>query len=81
MIPEAIITVLACARIAAIYSIVFGGFASKELARRMKDCKPKVVVCASCGFGPGKVIDYKKLVDDAINELGEEGHEIKSIVI
>ena len=52
MIPEALVAVYACSRIAAIHSIVFGGFASKELARRIQDCKPKVIVCASCGFEP-----------------------------
>eukprot|EP00828_Plagiopyla_frontata_P003178 TRINITY_DN1085_c0_g1_i1.p1 TRINITY_DN1085_c0_g1~~TRINITY_DN1085_c0_g1_i1.p1 ORF type:complete len:553 (-),score=63.70 TRINITY_DN1085_c0_g1_i1:119-1777(-) len=81
MIPEAIISVFACSRIAAIHSIVFGGFASKELARRIFDCKPKLIICASCGFEPSKVIDYKKLVDGAIKELGEAGKSIKVIVI
>ena len=81
MIPEALISVFACSRIAAIHSIVFGGFASKELARRISDCKPKLIICASCGFEPSKVIDYKKLVDGAIKELGDEGKSIKVIVI
>lgn len=66
MIPEALIAMLACARIGAIHSVVFGGFASHELAVRIDDCKPKIIVSASCGIEREKVIDYKRLLDFAI---------------
>ena len=71
MVPEAVITMLACARLGAVHSVVFGGFAAPELAARITDCAPKVVVCASCGFGPIGPIEYKPLVDRAL-ELVEE---------
>lgn len=58
MIPEALFAVWACARIGAIHSIVFGGFSSKELAGRIADSKPKVIVTASCGLEPNKVVNY-----------------------
>ena len=66
MIPEAAIAMLACARIGAIHSVVFGGFAAKELATRINDAKPKVMVSASCGVEGKKVIPYKPLLDKAI---------------
>ena len=66
MIPEAAVAMLACARIGAIHSVVFGGFASKELATRIDDAKPKVIVSASCGIEVSKVIPYKPLLDEAI---------------
>ena len=66
MIPEAAIAMLACARIGAIHSVVFGGFAPKELATRIEDAKPKAIVSASCGIEPGRVIAYKPLLDEAI---------------
>ncbi len=66
MIPEAAIAMLACARIGAIHSVVFGGFAAKELATRINDAKPKLVVSASCGIEGAKVIPYKPLLDQAI---------------
>jgi propionyl-CoA synthetase len=66
MIPEAAIAMLACARIGAIHSVVFGGFAAKELATRINDAKPKVMVTASCGIEVKKVIPYKPLLDKAI---------------
>jgi len=66
MIPEAVVAMLACARIGAIHSVVFGGFASHELAVRIDDCKPKVIISASCGIEHGKVVDYKRLLDFAI---------------
>ncbi|MDX9819335.1 MAG: propionyl-CoA synthetase, partial [Desulfococcus multivorans] len=67
MIPEAAIAMLACARIGAVHSVVFGGFASKELATRIQDAKPKVMVSASCGIEVQRVIKYKPLLDEAIN--------------
>jgi propionyl-CoA synthetase len=66
MVPEAVIAMLACARIGAIHSVVFGGFAANELATRIEDAKPKVVVSASCGIEPGRVVAYKPLLDAAI---------------
>ncbi len=66
MIPEAIVAVLACARIGAVHSVVFGGFAANELATRIDDAKPKLIVSASCGIEPTRVIDYKPLLDQAI---------------
>jgi len=67
MVPEAAISMLACARIGAIHSVVFGGFAANELATRIEDATPKVVVSASCGIEPGRVIAYKPLLDAAID--------------
>jgi len=66
MVPEAAIAMLACARIGAIHSVVFGGFAANELASRIEDARPKVVVCTSCGIEPGRLVDYKPLLDGAI---------------
>ena len=74
MIPEALIAMLACARIGAIHSVVFGGFAPKELATRIDDAKPKVIVSASCGIEPGRVVAYKPLLDEAI-EISEHKPE------
>lgn len=67
MVPEAAIAMLACARIGAIHSVVFGGFASKELATRIDDADAKLIVSASCGIEANRVIDYKPLLDEAIN--------------
>ncbi|HSG96294.1 MAG TPA: AMP-binding protein, partial [Afifellaceae bacterium] len=67
MVPEAAIAMLACARIGAVHSVVFGGFAANELATRIDDAKPKAVVSASCGIEPGRVIAYKPLLDAAID--------------
>src|SRR5216684_3770352 len=66
MVPEAVIAMLACARIGAIHSVVFGGFAAPELATRIDDAKPKVILSASCGIEPGRVVRYKPLLDEAI---------------
>ena len=66
MVPEAVIAMLACARIGAIHSVVFGGFAARELATRIDDCKPKVILSASCGLEPGRIVQYKPLLDEAI---------------
>ena len=66
MIPEAIVAMLACARIGAVHSVVFGGFAAKELATRIEDATPKVVLTASCGVEPGRIVAYKPLLDLAI---------------
>jgi len=66
MVPEALIAMLACARLGAIHSVVFGGFASNELAVRIDDAAPKVIVSASCGVEPSRVVAYKPLLDGAI---------------
>ena len=66
MVPEAIIAIMACARIGAVHSVVFGGFAANELATRIDDAQPKAIVSASCGLEPNKVIAYKPLLDQAI---------------
>ncbi|TIU17769.1 MAG: propionyl-CoA synthetase, partial [Mesorhizobium sp.] len=66
MVAEAAIAMLACARIGAVHSVVFGGFASHELATRIDDAKPKLIISASCGLEPGRVVAYKPLLDRAI---------------
>ncbi len=67
MIPEALEAMLACARLGAIHSVVFGGFAANELAVRIDDAKPKAIIAASCGLEPGRVVHYKPLLDGAID--------------
>jgi propionyl-CoA synthetase len=66
MVPEAVAAMLACARIGAVHSVVFGGFAAKELATRIEDAKPKLILSASCGLEPGRIVQYKPLLDEAI---------------
>ncbi len=66
MIPQALEAMLACARLGAIHSVVFGGFAAQELAVRIDDCTPKAIIAASCGLEPGRVVHYKPLLDKAI---------------
>ena len=66
MIPEAVIAMLACARIGAVHSVVFGGFASNELANRIDDSKAKIIISASCGYEPGRTVEYKPLINKAI---------------
>ena len=66
MIPEAVVAMLSCGRIGAIHSVVFGGFASNELASRIDDSKAKILITASCGFEPGKTVEYRPLVDGAL---------------
>ncbi|MGA1179336.1 MAG: propionate-CoA ligase PrpE [Marivivens sp.] len=67
MVPEALVAMLACARIGAVHSVVFGGFAANELAVRIDDATPKAIIAASCGLEPGRVVDYKPLLDGAID--------------
>lgn len=67
MIPQAVIAMLATARIGAIHTLVFGGFASKELATRINHSKPKIIVSANAGIEPNRVIDYKQLLDKAVD--------------
>ena len=66
MVPQAAVAMLACARIGAVHSVVFGGFAANELATRIDDAKPKMIVATSCGIEPGRVVEYKPMVDGAI---------------
>ncbi len=66
MVPEAAIAMLACARLGAVHSVVFGGFAAAELAARIADAKPKAIISASCGLEPGRIVQYKPLLDAAI---------------
>ena len=78
MIPEAVVAMLACSRIGAIHSVVFGGFASNELAVRIDDCKPKIIVSASCGHEPNKIIEYKPLLNRAL-EIAK--HKVDKCII
>lgn len=70
MVPEAVVAMLACARIGAVHSVVFGGFAAKELATRIDDAQPKLILSASCGIEPGRTVHYKPLLDEAIRLAG-----------
>ena len=72
MVPEALEAMLACARIGAIHSVVFGGFAAHELAVRIDDCAPKCIIAASCGIEPGRVVHYKPLLDGAIEQAAHK---------
>ena len=72
MVPEAVVAMLACARIGAVHSVVFGGFAANELATRIDDAKPKVILSASCGLEPGRLVKYKPLLDEAIKLAGHK---------
>jgi propionyl-CoA synthetase len=67
MVPQALEAMLACSRIGAVHSVVFGGFAANELAVRIDDCKPKAIIAASCGLEPNRVVEYKPLLDGAID--------------
>src|SRR5215468_8320054 len=78
MIPEAVMAMLACARLGAIHSVVFGGFAANELATRIDDCSPKLVLTASCGIEPGRLVLYKPLLDHAI-EIAR--HKVPKVIL
>ncbi|MFM8748455.1 MAG: propionyl-CoA synthetase [Aestuariivirga sp.] len=78
MVPEALFGMLACARLGAIHSVVFGGFAPPELATRINDAKPRLILSASCGIEPGRVIAYKPLLDQALDIAA---HKVESCVI
>jgi propionyl-CoA synthetase len=66
MVPEAAVAMQACARLGAVHSVVFGGFASNELASRIDDCAPKLIISASCGIEPSGLVPYKPLLDQAL---------------
>ena len=78
MIPQAVIAMLACARIGAVHSVVFGGFAPTELSARIDDARPKVIVTASCGIEPTRIVEYKPLVDAAV-EMSQ--HKVDRVVV
>lgn len=78
MVPEAAIAMLGCARIGAVHSVVFGGFAPNELSTRIDDCKPKAIVTATCGVEPGRIVQYMPMVEGAI-ELAK--HKIGKVVL
>lgn len=78
MIPEAAIAMLACARLGAIHSVVFGGFAASELSIRINHCQPKLIIAASCGLEPNRLVEYKPLIDKAI-ELAD--HKVQGTII
>jgi len=78
MVPETVFAMLACARIGAVHSVVFGGFAANELAKRIADAKPKVILSASCGLEPGRTIAYKPILDEAI---AMSPHKAERVVI
>ena len=66
MIPEAVMAILACARIGAVHSVVFGGFAANELANRIDDSKAKLILTSSCGIEPGRIVEYQPLINEAV---------------
>jgi propionyl-CoA synthetase len=78
MVPEAVVAMLACARLGAIHSVVFGGFAPQELAARLEDAEPKVVVSASCGVEPSRIVEYKPMLDAA---LDRSSHKPESVIV
>lgn len=78
MIPEAIIAMLACARIGAIHTVVFGGFGAHELALRIEDAKPSMIITASCGIEVTKIIDYKEILDSAIKQ---SHHKVNAVLL
>jgi propionyl-CoA synthetase len=78
MVPQTAVAMLACARLGAIHSVVFGGFAPNELATRITDAKPKAIIAASCGIEPGRIIDYMPFVDEA---LSLSPHEVSSVIV
>ena len=78
MVPETVIAMLGCARIGAVHSVVFGGFAAPELAVRIDDAQPKLIVSASCGIEPGRIVEYKPLLDAAI---AAASHKPQSCII
>jgi propionyl-CoA synthetase len=78
MVPRAVVAMLACARLGAVHSVVFGGFAPKELATRVEDATPKVIVAASCGIEPTRVVEYKPIIDEALTTTA---HQPDAVVV
>ena len=79
MIPEALIAMHACARIGAIHSVVFGGFAPEEIANRILHCSPKLIITASCGMEPSRIIPYAPNIDKALDIVGQP--RMKRIIV
>src|SRR2546426_5418096 len=79
MVPEALMAMMACARIGAIHSVVFGGFAATELASRIEDCRPKLVVSASCGIEPARIVEYGPLLNRALEMV--EGQRPRCVIV
>jgi propionyl-CoA synthetase len=79
MVPEAVVAMLACARIGAVHAVVFGGFAAKELATRTEDAKPKLIFSASCGLEPGRIVQFKPLLDEAIKLAAHKARRTKTL--
>jgi propionyl-CoA synthetase len=71
MVPEAVMAMMACARLGAVHSVVFGGFAANELASRIEDCRPKLIVAASCGIEPARIVEYGPLLNRALEIAGD----------
>lgn len=80
-IPQAVMSMLACARLGAVHSVVFGGFSATELANRIKDCKPSMIISSSCGVDGAKVIQYKPLLDEAISICSRDGFDVPKTLI
>jgi propionyl-CoA synthetase len=78
MVPQAVFAMLACARIGAVHSVVFGGFAARELATRIDDARPSLIITASCGIEPGRIVEYKPLYDRAI-EMAR--HKVEKVIL
>lgn len=78
MVPQAAVAMLACARLGAVHSVVFGGFAAAELAARIDDAEPVVIVSASCGIEPGRIVEYQPIVEEAIKLAG---HKPTAVVV
>ena len=78
MVPRAVVAMLACARLGAVHSVVFGGFAPRELATRVDDARPKVIVAASCGIEPARIVEYKPIIDEA---LAMTAHQPDKVVV
>ncbi len=76
MVPRAVVAMLACARLGAIHSVVFGGFAPKELATRIDDATPKVIVAASCGIEPTRIVEYKPIIDEALKTTAHQPEKV-----
>ncbi len=76
MVPEAVFAMLASARLGAVHSVVFGGFAANELATRIDDAKPKLVMTASCGIEPGRIVEYQPLLDGALDLAGHQPEHV-----
>ncbi|HEV2783140.1 MAG TPA: propionyl-CoA synthetase [Actinophytocola sp.] len=78
MVPQAVVAMLACARLGAVHSVVFGGFAPRELATRIDDARPKVIVAASCGLEPTRTVEYRPIIEDAISHTT---HPVSHVVM